>query len=112
MTASMARLLRPFATRALPGACLLAAAAAPAAATKIDRVVSPAGIEIWLVQEPSVPLIAMDFAFRGGTSQDPADKGGVASMVAGLATSGLASELSARVTRAALPDFYFHARGG
>jgi CBS domain-containing protein len=29
-----------------------------------------------------------------------------------LATSGLASELSARVTRAALPDFYFHARGG
>ena len=29
-----------------------------------------------------------------------------------LASHGLASELSARVTRAALPDFYFHARGG
>jgi CBS domain-containing protein len=29
-----------------------------------------------------------------------------------LAASGLASDLSARVTRAALPDFYFHARGG
>jgi CBS domain-containing protein len=29
-----------------------------------------------------------------------------------LASSGLVSELSARVTRAALPDFYFHARGG
>ncbi len=29
-----------------------------------------------------------------------------------LAASGLAAELSARVTRAALPDFYFHARGG
>ena len=29
-----------------------------------------------------------------------------------LAASGLASELSARVTRAALPDFYFRARGG
>src|SRR5262245_9983354 len=86
--ASMASLIRPFAARALLGACLLAAAAAPAAATKIDRVVSPAGIEIWLVQEPSVPLIAMDFAFRGGTSQDPADKAGVASMVAGLIDEG------------------------
>jgi zinc protease len=66
----------------------MVAAAAPAAATKIDRVVSPAGIEIWLVQEPTVPLIAMDFAFRGGSSQDPADKGGVASLVAGLIDEG------------------------
>jgi zinc protease len=88
----MARLvgpfLGPFAARALLGASLLVAAAAPAAATKIDRVVSPAGIEIWLVQEPTVPLIAMDFAFRGGTSQDPADKAGLASMVAGLIDEG------------------------
>jgi CBS domain-containing protein len=39
---------------------------------------------------------------------------GLAGVVAldDLATSGLASELSARVTRAALPDFYFRARGG
>ena len=88
MTASMATLMRPFAARTLLGASLLLAAAAPAAATKIDRVVSPAGIEIWLVQEPSVPLIAMDFAFRGGASQDPADKGGLASMVAGLIDEG------------------------
>jgi zinc protease len=80
--------LGSFAARALLGASLLVAAAAPAAATKIDRVVSPGGIEIWLVQEPTVPLIAMDFAFRGGTSQDPADKAGLASMVAGLIDEG------------------------
>lgn len=86
--ASMTRLIGPFAARALLGASLLVAAAAPAAATKIDRVVSPAGIEIWLVQEPTVPLIAMDFAFRGGSSQDPADKAGLASMVAGLIDEG------------------------
>jgi len=84
----MTRLIGPFAARALLGASLLVAAAAPAAATKIDRVVSPAGIEIWLVQEPTVPLIAMDFAFRGGSSQDPADKPGLASMVAGLIDEG------------------------
>jgi len=29
-----------------------------------------------------------------------------------LATRGLAPELSARVTRAALPDYFFHPRGG
>jgi zinc protease len=84
----MTRLIGPLAARALLGASLLVAAAAPAAATKIDRVVSPAGIEIWLVQEPTVPLIAMDFAFRGGSSQDPADKPGLASMVAGLIDEG------------------------
>jgi zinc protease len=77
-----------FVLRALVGASLLVAAAAPASATKIDRVMSPGGIEIWLVQEPTVPLIAMDFAFRGGTSQDPADKAGVASLVAGLIDEG------------------------
>ena len=92
MTASMARLvgpfLRPCAARALLGISLLVAAAAPAAATTIDRVVSPGGIEIWLVQEPTVPLIAMDFAFRGGASQDPADKAGLASLVAGLIDEG------------------------
>jgi zinc protease len=84
----MTKLIGPFAARALLGASLLVAAAAPAAATKIDRVMSPAGIEIWLVQEPTVPLIAMDFAFRGGSSQDPADKPGLANMVAGLIDEG------------------------
>jgi zinc protease len=88
VTAFMPKFVRPFIARALVGATLLVAAAAPAAATKIDRVVSPGGIEIWLVQEPTVPLIAMDFAFRGGTSQDPADKAGVASMVAGMIDEG------------------------
>jgi zinc protease len=84
----MTKLIGPFAARTLLGASLLVAAAAPPAPTKIDRVVSPAGIEIWLVQEPTVPLIAMDFAFRGGSSQDPADKPGLANMVAGLIDEG------------------------
>jgi zinc protease len=84
VTAFMPNRMPKFIARALVGASFLVALAAPAAATKIERVTSPGGIEIWLVQEPSVPLIAMDFAFRGGTSQDPVDKPGVASFVAGL----------------------------
>src|SRR5262249_18527077 len=53
---------------------LTGALVAPAsAATEVERVVSPLGIEAWLVHSPTAPLIAIDFAFRGGSSQDPAD---------------------------------------
>ena len=48
---------------------LLALSAAPALATTIERVVSAGGIEAWLVHEPAVPLIAVDFAFVGGAVQ-------------------------------------------
>ena len=62
--------------------------AAPALATTIERVVSPGGIEAWLVHEPAVPLIAMDFAFVGGAVQDPAGKGGTANLAASLLDEG------------------------
>ena len=75
---------------------LAVALVAPAnAATEVERVVSPLGIEAWLVHSPTAPLIAIDFAFRGGSSQDPADKAGVAALVAGLIDEG-ASNLDAR----------------
>ena len=62
---------------------------APAArATNIERVVSPGGIEAWLVHEPSVPLLAMEFAFSGGTAQDPASKPGIANLAANLLDEG------------------------
>src|SRR5262249_3340198 len=55
--------------------------AQPAAATTIERVVSPGGIEAWLVHEPALPLVAMNFAFVGGATEDPTDKPGVGYMV-------------------------------
>jgi zinc protease len=66
----------------------LAAGILPAQAAKIERVVSPGGIEAWLVREPTVPLIAMEFAFRGGANQDPEIKPGVAYMVSSLLDEG------------------------
>jgi zinc protease len=89
------------AARALAGATLLLAAVAPACATHIERVISPGGIEVWLVQEPTVPLIAMDFAFGGGSAQDPDDKPGVASFVAGTIDEGSA-DLASRAFHEAL----------
>jgi zinc protease len=78
--------------RAVLGALVIAAALAalpPAArATTIERVVSPKGITAWLVREPSVPLVAIEFAFRGGATQDPVDKPGVANLMVSLLDEG------------------------
>ncbi|NOJ50218.1 M16 family metallopeptidase [Bradyrhizobium archetypum] len=64
-------------------------ASRPSQATiKIQRLVSPGGIEAWFVQDATVPLIAMEYAFGGGATQDPADKPGVGHLVAGLLDEG------------------------
>ena len=62
--------------------------AGAAHAIDIQRVDSPRGIEAWLVEDHSVPLVAMSFAFRGGASQDPDGKPGVANMLSGLLDEG------------------------
>jgi zinc protease len=58
------------------------------AATKIQHLISPGGIEAWFVQDATVPLIAMEYAFVGGAAQDPAGKPGVANMVASTMDEG------------------------
>src|SRR5262249_31472089 len=46
-----------------------------APAPKTETLKTPAGIEFWLVRDPTVPLIAINFGFRGGSAEEPADKG-------------------------------------
>jgi len=75
------------------------ALAAPAHAVQIERVVSPGGVEAWLVREDAVPVIVMNVAWRGGSANDPADKAGLANMVSGLLDEG-AGDLDARAFRA------------
>src|SRR6478672_2891963 len=73
------------------GACLAIAVSTSApshAAAKIQRLVSPGGIEAWFVQDATVPLIAMEYSFSGGASQDPPAKPGVGNMVADLLDEG------------------------
>jgi zinc protease len=60
----------------------------PAGATKIDRVVSPGGIEFWFVRDATVPLVSIEFAFRGGSVQDPDDKGGLAALTVSTLDEG------------------------
>ncbi|MDK9698043.1 MAG: insulinase family protein [Siculibacillus sp.] len=79
----------------LPAIALLAAAS-PAEATRIQRVVTPKGIEVWLVEEHAVPLIAVDFAFLGGSSQDPVGKEGATDLLSTLLDEGAGDLTSAR----------------
>jgi zinc protease len=73
---------------AASAALLLALSAVPAAATTIERVTSPGGIEAWLVHEPAVPLVVVSFAFQGGAAQDPDDKAGIAYLMTSLLDEG------------------------
>ena len=66
----------------------LSAPTASLCATKVQRLVSPGGIEAWFVQDKTVPLIAMEYAFAGGAAQDPAHKPGVGNLVAELLDEG------------------------
>jgi zinc protease len=73
---------------ALAAGALLTIAAPAADAMTIERVISPGGIEAWLVHDSAVPVIAVEFAVPGGADQDPADKPGVANMTASLLDEG------------------------
>lgn len=78
----------------LAAATLTAVVPVSASAMDIQRVRSPGGIEAWLVESHVVPLIAMRFAFMGGSSQDPAGKDGLSYFVSGMMDEG-AAELGA-----------------
>ena len=67
---------------------LLIVCALPARAIEIQEVVSPKGVRAWLVEDGSVPLISMRFSLKGGTSQDPSGKEGLANLMTGLFDEG------------------------
>ena len=71
-----------------PWRCCRCAATPSQAAAKIQHLISPGGIEAWFVQDSTVPLIAMEYAFGGGATQDPPDKAGVGNLVADLLDEG------------------------
>lgn len=56
--------------------------------TRIQRVVSPGGIEAWLVHDTTLPLVAVEVAFLGGAAQDPVERPGVANLAASLLDEG------------------------
>lgn len=55
----------------------------------IQQITSPGGITAWLVEDHSVPVIAVELAFKNaGTAQDPIDKQGLVRMVSNTLDEG------------------------
>lgn len=75
--------------------------AGPAIAVQTVR--SPGGVEAWLVEEHSLPLIAVDFAFDGGASRDPENAAGSAYLISGLLDEG-AGDLDAEAFQGRMAD--------
>lgn len=74
---------------------LLATFALPARAeVPIQEVTSPGGLTAWLVEEHSIPFVALELRFRGGSSLDEAGKRGATNLMTGLLEEG-AGEMDA-----------------
>ncbi|MBX3596055.1 MAG: insulinase family protein [Rhizobiaceae bacterium] len=70
---------------------------------KIQEVVSPKGVRAWLVEDYTVPLVAMRFAFEGGSTQDPDGKEGLANLMTAMFDEG-AGELDSEAFQIKLDD--------
>jgi zinc protease len=68
------------------------------AATKVQEVVSPGGIRAWLVEEHSIPMIAIELEFTGGVETDPVDRVGVSNFLGAMLDEG-AGDLDATAFR-------------
>jgi len=79
------------------------ASAGPALAIDIERVVSPGGIEAWLVRDPTLPLLTMEMRFRGGAASEPADRVGIAQLATDMLREG-AGDLDSSAFARALDD--------
>ncbi|MGV6890243.1 M16 family metallopeptidase [Rhodophyticola sp. SM2404] len=83
----------------LRGLSTIAAAmmlALPAAADiDIQEITSPQGTSAWLVEDHTIPFVALDIRFQGGTSIDPEGKRGAVYFMTGLLEEG-AGDLDAQ----------------
>ncbi|MEM9318635.1 MAG: pitrilysin family protein [Pseudomonadota bacterium] len=74
----------------------LAFVATPAwAQVQIEEVTSPGGITAWLVEDHSIPFVALDIRFQGGTALDEDGARGATYLMTGLLEEG-AGDLDAQ----------------
>jgi len=68
--------------------CFFLASLPAHAASEIEEFTTPGGIEVWLVNEPSIPIVALEVSFKGGTSLDLPGKEGAVNLMTGLLEEG------------------------
>lgn len=69
----------------------------------IQEVKSPGGVTAWLVEDYTVPIVTVRFAFEGGSTQDPRGKEGLANLMSGLLDEG-AGDLDSDAFQTKLDD--------
>ena len=79
------------------------AVSTPHSAVNVDVVTSPRGLKFWLVPSHAVPLVSLEFAMRGGSAQDPAEKAGLGALMSGLLDEG-AGDLNSQAFHRALDE--------
>lgn len=88
-------------TRLLGTFAFLLFAALPArAAVDIVEVTSPGGIDAWLVEEHTIPFVALEIRFEGGTALDRDGKEGAVNLMTGLLEEGAEDMDAQAFTRA------------
>ena len=70
-------------------------ASAAQAEIDIQEITSPGGINAWVMEEPSIPFVALEIRFRGGASLDEPGKRGAVNLMAALLEEG-AGDLDAQ----------------
>lgn len=70
-------------------------------AITVKSVQGPTGVETWLSEERALPMIAVNISFPAGSAYDPADKPGLANMMASLIDEG-AGDLASDAFKQAL----------
>ena len=70
------------------GVVMIFAALPARAEIDIKEVTSPGGITAWLVEEPSIPFVALELRFRGGGTLDLPGKRGATNLMVGLLEEG------------------------
>lgn len=73
------------------------------ASARAVELVTPSGIRLWHVEDYTVPLLSLEFAFLGGASQDPAQACGLTNLLAILLDEG-AGDLSSQRFHEALEE--------
>jgi len=68
--------------------CLSLVASSALADIEIRQVTSPGGINAWVVEEPSIPFVALEIRFRGSASLDLPGKRGATNLMTGLLEEG------------------------
>jgi len=99
----MIRAVASFVVAAMFAACQTVAPVKDASLADVQVVTSPGGVTAWLVSEPHVPIIAMEMAWRGGSTNEARGRDGAGWVMSYMMNEG-AGDLDTRAYGGRMQD--------